>query len=118
MEDLGPPVAYLQLPEGVPVYSSDGQRIGTVAHVLAAEEEDIFDGLVLECDGGHRFVDAPEVAELYERGVVLGIDSAAARELPEPSENPATVEATPDDAHQSGLTRRLRRAWDLISGNY
>jgi hypothetical protein len=73
---------------------------------------------VLDCDGGHRFVDAPEVGELYERGVVLTIDSSAARNLPEPSENPATLEATPDDTDESGLTRRLRRAWDLISGNY
>ena len=118
MDDLGPPVSYLSLPEGVPVFCSDGERIGTVAHVLAAEDVDIFDGLVLDVPGaGHRFADAPEVEELYERGAVLNIDAAAARGLPEPSENAATISATPDSADESRLGHKLRRAWDRISSN-
>ena len=55
------------------MYSSDGEELGKVEHVLGAEL-DIFDGIVLDTSvlpGGHRFVDAPEVAEIYERGVVL-----------------------------------------------
>jgi hypothetical protein len=119
MEDLGPPVAYLALPEGVPVYSSDGERIGTVEHVLAAEDADIFDGLVIDTADGHRFADAPEIAELHERGAVLAIDAAGARELPEPSENPGVLDFDPADAEEEGrLGGKLRRAWDLISGNY
>ena len=38
--------------------------------------------------------------------------------LPEPSANPAAMSATPDDTAESDLERKLRRAWDLISGNY
>ena len=118
MDDLGPPIAYLALPAGVPVLGSDGVPIGTVAHVLAVEEEDIFDGLVLEVAGGHRFADAELVAELHERGAVLTIPAAEAGRLPEPSANPAAMSADPDDVLDSRLHERLRRAWDRISGNY
>jgi hypothetical protein len=118
MEDLGPPIAYLALPDGVPVLGADGVPIGTVAHVLAAEEEDIFDGLVVAVGGGHRFADAQLVAELHERGAVLTIPGAEAARLPEPSANPAAMSADPDDVLDSRLAQRLRRAWDRISGNY
>jgi uncharacterized protein YrrD len=119
MNDLGPPSSYLALPAGVPVYSSDGEEVGKVEHVLAVPDDDIFDGIVLDTSvlpGGHRFVDAPEVGEIYERGVVLKIDATAAEALPEPSANPGALEARPDDAE--GKPGRLRRAWDLISGDY
>src|SRR3954447_13256915 len=119
MEDLGAPIAYLALEEGTPVYASGGEHIGSVEHVLAAEDEDIFDGLVIDIrsgPGGLRFVDAPEVGELHERGVVLKIDASAAEKLPEPSENPATVEHAEPEG--SELSAKLRRAWDFISGRY
>jgi hypothetical protein len=118
--ELGEPLSYLSLSAGVPVYSSDDQRLGEVEHVLREPEEDIFDGIVFDASplpGGHRFVDAPEVDEIYERGVVLKLDAAAAGSLPEPRPNPATMEASPDDT-QSELERKLWRAWDLLSGNY
>jgi hypothetical protein len=35
--DLGEPASYEVLSRGTPVYCADGERIGTVAHVLAAE---------------------------------------------------------------------------------
>jgi hypothetical protein len=112
MDDRGAPASYLTLGPGVPVYSSDGERLGVVEHVLAEPDKDIFDGIVFDASplpGGHRFVDAPEVDEIYENGVVLGISVGAARELREPAPG-----AVPD----SELERKLRRAWDLISGNY
>ena len=121
MEDLGERGSYLTLKPGVPVYSSDGEKLGQVEHVLAEPEEDIFDGFVIDTSvlpGGHRFVDAPEVADIHERGVVLKIDAAAAESLPQPSENPAVMEADPGDPAPGGLEGKLRRAWDLISGNY
>jgi hypothetical protein len=119
VDDLGPPTSYLTLAEGTRVLTSDGVDIGRVRHVLADADDDIFDGLVLDVrHGGHRFVDAPEVAELHERAVVLKLDAAAAERLPEPGENPAAVEADADDTAESRLQRKLRRAWDLISGNY
>ena len=48
MEDLGPPASYMTLAEGVEVYSSDGQGIGKVAHVLADPDLDVFDGFVID----------------------------------------------------------------------
>jgi len=119
MAELGAPSSYLAVPEGAPVYGSDGRRIGELAHVLADEESDIFDGIVIGTGGGFRFADAPYVENFYERGVELTLTYAEAeRELPEPSENPATMSADPADAGESELTRKLRNAWDRISGRY
>jgi uncharacterized protein YrrD len=121
MEDLGGPGSYMTLAEGTAVYSRDGQLLGKVEHVLAEPDKDIFDGIVFDSSplpGGHRFVDAPEVERIHERGVVLALDSADAQRLPEPSANPATMSAEPDDTAEGELERKLRRAWDLISGRY
>jgi hypothetical protein len=121
MDDLGAPGSYMTLAAGVPVYSHDGERLGEVEHVLSEPEKDIFDGVVFDASpmpGGHRFVDAPEVERIHERGVVLTLDAADATRLHEPSENPATMSAEPGDSVESDLERKLRRAWDLISGNY
>ncbi len=120
MQDLGAPTSYLAVQPGVAVYSSDGKRLGEVEHVLAVPDDDVFDGIVLDTSvlpGGHRFVDAPEVEEIYERGVVLKIDAEVAEKLPEPSPNPGALEVDADDLAGGG-SDKLRRAWDLISGNY
>ena len=122
MPDLGEPSSYLTLGKGAEVYSSDGEKVGKVEHVLADPDSDIFDGIVLDTSvlpGGHRFVDAPEVEEIFDRGVLLRLDRQQAESLPEPGANPATLEVTPDDVAETGeseLKRKLRRAWDLISG--
>jgi uncharacterized protein YrrD len=121
MKDLGQPSSYLALEPGAPVYSRDGEELGKVEHVLRDADADIFDGLVLGTGvlpGGHRFIDGDHVEEVYERGVRLKLDRAAAEAAPEPSENPAVVAADPDETAKSDLQRKLRRAWDLISGNY
>jgi len=57
MPDYGQPASYLTLADGTPVVTSDGSELGTVTHVLAVEEDDIFDGLVIQTGSGHRFVD-------------------------------------------------------------
>ncbi len=117
--DLGAPASYVVLEEGTPVYSSDGERVGVVEHVLADAEVDIFDGIVLDTSvlpGGHRFVDADQVEEVYERGVLLKLERAAAEALPEPAANPAVMEADPTDEPDSKLEQRLHRAWELLSG--
>ena len=85
MEDLGHPVAYLVAKRGIPVFSSDGEKIGRVVQVLAAPEANMFDGILFDTNwgpGGHRFVDAPEVAQIFERGVVLKIAAAEVDSLP------------------------------------
>jgi uncharacterized protein YrrD len=122
VEDLGQPSSYMVLQPGTPVYSSDGKKLGEVEHVLGDADLDVFDGFVIDrsvLPGGHRFVDAPQVDEVYERGVVLKVDAGAAESLPKPSANPAAMEVDADDmAAGSSLNDKLHRAWDLISGNY
>jgi PRC-barrel domain len=105
----------MTLEEGAYVVTSDGERIGTVKHVLADEDNDIFDGLVVDTDNGNRFVDAPDVEEIYERAVVLTLAAAQAQSLPEPGPAPAVMDS---GEPESALQAKLRRAWDLISGNY
>jgi hypothetical protein len=48
--DPGRPIAYEALAIGTPVHDQQGQPVGTVKQVLAVEEEDVFDGLVIETD--------------------------------------------------------------------
>jgi uncharacterized protein YrrD len=123
MEDLGSPTSYLVLADGTPVYSSDGKDLGKVEHVLSDEDADVFDGIVLDTSvlpGGQKFVDASQVDRIYERGVVLTIDAAAAEQLPEPGKNPATMEVTGEDFVErewdDEIESKLKRAWDRISG--
>lgn len=80
----GLPVAYQVLEDGVAVYASDGMQVGTVDHVVAAPEEDIFHGLVIRTEAGSRFVAADQVAALHERGADLRIASDQVSELAEP----------------------------------
>jgi hypothetical protein len=82
--DEGLPIAYQVLEEDVPVYAAGGERVGTVDHVVAAPEVDIFHGIILRVDGDRRFVAAENVASLHERGVDLSITAAAVAELPSP----------------------------------
>ena len=119
MADLGDPTSYLELSRGVPVFDASGREIGKVDHVLADADADIFDGLIIDArsgPGGHRFADASLVDRLDTGGVALTVGSADA--LPEPAENPATLEADPDDVTPDDLGDKLRRAWHWISGNY
>jgi len=118
-DDLGAPVSYLGLEEGTAVFAADGDEVGEVAHVLADEDSDIFDGIVISHGlGRHTFADSEQVGEIHERGVLLTLTAAEAEALPEPSENPAVMEDDPSEAGRSGLSEKLRRAWDLLSGNY
>jgi hypothetical protein len=85
MEDLGHPVSYLVAKRGIPVFSRDGQKLGRVVEVSAAPEANMFDGIVFDTTkgpGGHRFVDAPEVGQIYEGGVVLKIVADEVGALP------------------------------------
>jgi hypothetical protein len=120
--DPGRPISYLVLEPGVPVQTADGVRLGEIKRVLAEPEADVFDGLVLDTEEGDRFVDAPNVAEIYERLVVLGLSAEDARGLPVPTANPAALAVSPEDTVEPGGSNRagdaVRRAWDLISGKY
>src|ERR1700722_5943657 len=98
--DEGLPIAYQVLDKGVPVLASDGAEVGTVHHVVAAAEQDIFHGIVFANGRVQRFVAAAEVDSLHEHAVHLRIDAASAAGLPEPhrgapiyTEDPGAQEA-------------------------
>jgi hypothetical protein len=81
--DDGHAISYTALPTGIPVYSADEVRVGTVRKVLDNEREHIFDGIVMEKASGERvFVDAPEVARTAERAVTLTIAAEQTTRLP------------------------------------
>jgi hypothetical protein len=120
MEDLGPKVSYLVAKRGIPVYSSDEVQLGTVVEVLDAPEADLFDGIIFDTTpkkpGGHKFVDAPEVEGIYERGVILAIDAAAAAKLAKPGKNPGSIEISPEDVAGEPEPSFWQKAWDRLSG--
>jgi hypothetical protein len=118
MDDLGQPSSYMALKKGVPVYSSEGQRLGKVVRVLRDLDADVFDGVVFDTTagpGGQRFVDGPEVGAIYDEGVVLKLSEVEAAKLPPPPANPGSLAVGPGDLGRGG-GGFLRRAWDSLSG--
>lgn len=109
--DEGLPIAYQMLEDGVPVLSSDGEKVGTVGAVLSAPEKDVFHGLLINTHGhGVRFVEAASIASLHEHAVDLRIDAAQAAELPGPEHKAPVFDEDP--ARQQGW-----RHWvHLITG--
>ena len=118
--DLGAKVSYLVVKSGIPVFASGGEKLGTVVRSLAAPEADLFDGVIFDTTphkpGGHKFVDAPEVEGIYERGVILTIDAAAAAQLAAPGKNPGSITISPDDVAGEPGPSFWRRTWNLLSG--
>lgn len=105
-------IAFEALERGTPVRTSDGDEIGTVKKVMIVHEKHLFDGIVVSTASGDRFVDAPEVDEIFERLVTLKLDSSAAASLPEPGENPAAMKVNPADFSKGGV----RGLWNRITG--
>ncbi len=113
MTDDGHAIGYKVIARGTPVRSSDGEQVGTVRRVQDNVREHIFDGLVIDTPAGRRFVDAPEVARIFERAVVLTIDAAQARELPEPESGmTARVGGSPTVRRAKRFGRSVRDRWD------
>jgi hypothetical protein len=103
VEDDGHAIGYKVLRRGTPVRTADGVEIGTVRRVLDNAREHIFDGIVIDTPDGRRFVDAPEVARILERAVVLSIDAEAAKGLPEQGS------AAVDRMRNASTVRRMKR---------
>jgi hypothetical protein len=101
--DDGHAIGYKILARGTVVRSSDGAELGTVRRVLDNAREHIFDGIVIDTPSGRRFVDAPEVARIFERAVILTISAEQAAALPEPQS------AMADRMRNAGTVRRARR---------
>ena len=120
MNDLGDPCSYLVLETGTPVYSKDGEKIGELEHVLADEQLDVFDGILIDTTalaGAWRFADAAQIAEIHERGIVLSLNAADAHHLAEPSANPGAIAVHgAEDVDPSEFREKVRRAWEVLSG--
>jgi hypothetical protein len=75
-------IGYQVLPRGTPVESADGVRVGTFEKAIHHQREHMLDGIVIRAERGRLFVDAPEIARITNRRVILEIDAAAVDELP------------------------------------
>jgi hypothetical protein len=76
-------IGYQVLPRGTPVFATDGVQVGTFDKALHHGREHLFDGIVVKTEDGRRFVDAPEVARITNKRILLTIDSAEVAEQPE-----------------------------------
>jgi len=106
--DDSTPISYLALDVGTRVVSSSGTTIGTVAHVLQIESEDLFDGIVVGTDHGLRFVDRDQILEITKGSVHCSITDAEAADLPAPEGTPVFHVNAFQDVGPS-LTARLGR---------
>jgi hypothetical protein len=102
--DDGQAISYKALRRGIPVRTSDGVEVGRVRRVLDNARENIFDGIVIETRQGQRFVDAPEVGRIAERGVTLTITAEEVNELHPPQS------LMKQRWNQATIVRRTRRA--------
>jgi len=109
MEDIGHPVHYSAVPEGVAVYGSDGERAGEVEVVLDNYREHIFDGIIFKSLGGESlFADAPDGDHTAERGVVLKLTAEEAQRLGPPEKGHAKFRP---NRHAGRLSRFLGGGW-------
>jgi hypothetical protein len=103
-----PEVSYLVLSRGTPVHDVTGTAFATVEHVLADEELDLFDGIVVATDSGIRFVDRNQVAAITATAVRTVLSPEEARALPQPDGDAIfTVDGLQDVG--GSLTARLGR---------
>ena len=97
------------------MYDVGRERIGVVDEVVADEQAEIFEGLIvhtLPLPGRHLVADAEQIAELHERGVLLSVERSALRRAGRDAER---RERDADDRLESPVQATLRRVWDRIS---
>jgi hypothetical protein len=111
------PISYQALRPGTPVEASTGERVGAVARVLAVEDKDIFDGIIMQTDAGDRFVDAYQVGTISDRRVVLMLSLAEAQALEPPTGGAPVVRVDPAGNRRLSWWDKLRGKrdsdWDL-----
>jgi hypothetical protein len=107
--DCGSPIAYLVLQPGTAVYTSGRERIGTVEQVLFVQEEDVFDGIVVQTGDGARFVDASDVDGIFERCVITSLSLEQAKALSPPETAPPVYGVDPAQGTGTSLRARFGR---------
>jgi hypothetical protein len=88
MADAGTPISYEALAKHTPVLTASGTEIGTVAHVLADEHLDVFDGIVVKTHRGIRFIDRDLISTITATQVSTTIADAEVDDLPKPAGEP------------------------------
>jgi hypothetical protein len=110
--DEGRPISYMALAVGTPVLTASGTEFGTVEHVLAVPELDLFDGLAIKTHHhGVRFVDRDHVGDITTTAVHCTITDDEVDSLPTPS-GPLVLH--PDTAHDEGPSLTAR--WGRLFG--
>ena len=83
-DDPGQRIAYTALEQDTPVFDSEGVEVGKVEAVLAVEQVDVFDGVLIDVGVAKtRFIDADSVGALYEHRMELKLTAAEVEEQPE-----------------------------------
>lgn len=107
------PISYEALKKGDEVFTTGGERLGTLEHVLQDASLDLFDGLAVRTHHGLRFVDARQVASITTAGVTTSIDESEIAALPAP-DGDAVLDVDPEQYQGEGLTawwgRTFRRS--------
>jgi uncharacterized protein YrrD len=88
MADAGTPISYEALAVKTPVLTASGAEIGTVAHVLADEQLDVFDGIVVKTNRGIRFVARDQISAITTDAVTTTVTDSEIDTLPAPSGEP------------------------------
>lgn len=101
MSEESVPIAYTALQPGTPVQTRDGHEFGSVETVLAVEEVAVFDGIVVRCAEGIRFVDADYVGAIYTSHVATTLSSEEVADLPLPDQDPVYDADASDDTGDS-----------------
>jgi hypothetical protein len=81
------PISWRALRRRSDVISADGARVGVVEGVLADRPSDHFQGIVVKTGhgpGSLRFVDATQLAGIFDDQVLLTVTQALIDELPAP----------------------------------
>jgi hypothetical protein len=113
-QQLGQPIAWTAIDEGMPVYDPHGKVVGVAEHIVGDPALDIFDGILVHTrplPGHHRFADLDQIADLRERGIVLAVERDQLHEPPGRRRDEDRRESTAE----SPLEARLRRAWDWLN---
>jgi len=118
-DELGDPISWRVLEPHTPVYARGGAAVGVVRRVMALEEQDIFDGLVVHTHDGDRFVPGEQVAVIREHAVALALDEAAVAALDPPKPGPAAMSVDGDtltSRHLRSVRSLLGDAWNRLNG--
>ncbi|HEX3980149.1 MAG TPA: hypothetical protein VHW93_02950 [Acidimicrobiales bacterium] len=106
--DDGEPISYLALALGTPVLSSSGSEFARVVHVLQIPELDEFDGIVVDTNDGHRFVDRDQITAITTSCVRCSLSDDQAAALPKP-DGPPVLHLDVEYEKGSSLSARFAR---------